>query len=150
MKKSDIGVCIVMYGICAFFLYMTLQLPEAARIYPLCVNAILAGLTTLQVLIMIRGALKEGITSGLEELADFLPRQFFTIFFMIVLYLILMPYLGFYIASALFMTSCLLFLRVNIWHMLIAEIAIFLLVYLAFTLFLEVRLPVGTLLEVLE
>ena len=150
MKKTDIGVCIAMYGICAFFLYMTLQLPESARIYPLCVNAILAGLTTLQVLIMIRGALKDGITSGLDELADFLPSQFFTLLAMIIIYLAVMPYLGFYFASMLFMTASLLFLRVNIWHMLIAEVVIFLLVYCAFTLFLEVRLPAGVLLEVLE
>ena len=149
MKKTDIGVCIVMYGVCAFFLYMTLQLPKAAQIYPLCVNALLAGLTTLHAVNMIRAAIREGVTSGLEDFADFMPVQFFTILIMIVLYLAVMPYIGFYFASMLFMTATLLFLRVNVWHMLIAEVVICLLVYCAFTLFLEVRLPAGSLLEVL-
>lgn len=147
MKKSDIGVCLAMYAVCAFFLYMTLQLPKAAQIYPLCVISLLAGLTTLHVVNMIRGAIREGVTSGLEDFKDFLPSQFFTLLFMIILYIALMPYLGFYVSSILFMTASLLFLRVKLWQIVLAEIAIFLLVYCAFTLFLEVRLPVGELVE---
>ena len=150
MKKTDIGVCLAMYGVCAFFLYMTLQLPKAAQIYPTCVIALLTGLTTLHVFNMIRGAIREGVTSGLEDFKDFLPSQFFTLLAMIVVYLAAMPYLGFYAASILFMTASLLFLRVKLWQIVLAEIAIFVLVYCAFTLFLEVRLPEGTLWEVLE
>ena len=145
MKKTDIGVCLVMYGVCAFFLYMTLQLPKAAQIYPLCVISLLAGLTTLHVINMIIGAIKNGVTSGLEDFKEFIPSQFFIIFAMIVIYLVLMPYLGFYISSIIFMSAVLIFLRVKLWQGLIAEIAILLLVYCAFTLFLEVRLPAGVL-----
>ena len=153
MKKTDIGVCLVMYGVCAFFLYMTLQLPQSAQIYPLCVNALLAALTTLHVINMIRGAIREGVTSGLDDFKDFLPKQFFTLLAMIIIYLAVMPYLGFYLASFLFMTASLLFLRVKLWQIVLAEIAIFVLVYCAFTLFLEVNLPEGEIwymLEVLE
>ena len=145
MKKTDIGVCAAMYAVCAFFLYMTLQLPEAAQIYPLCVIALLAALTTLHVFNMIRGAIREGVTSGLEYFKDFLPSQFFILFAMIVAYLILMPWLGFYLASVLFMSACLIFLRVKIWQGVLAEIVILALVYFAFSVFLEVRLPEGTL-----
>ena len=147
MKKSDIGVCLVMYGVCAFFLYMTLQLPQAAQIYPLCIIVLLAALTSLHVVNMIRGAIREGVTSGLEDFKDFLPSQFFTLLIMIILYIFAMPYLGFYLSSILFMTASLLFLRVKLWQIVLAEIAIFVLVYCAFTLFLEVRLPEGELLE---
>ena len=147
MKKSDIGVCLAMYAVCGFFLYMTLQLPKAAQIYPLCVIALLAALTSLHVIGMIRGALREGVTSGLESFKDFLPSQFFALLVMIMLYIAVMPYLGFYAASILFMTASLLFLRVKLWQIILAELAIFVLVYCAFTLFLEVRLPVGELLE---
>ncbi|MBQ9390085.1 MAG: tripartite tricarboxylate transporter TctB family protein [Synergistaceae bacterium] len=145
MKKSDIGVCLVMYGVCAFFLYMTLQLPKAAQIYPLCVIALLAGLTTLHVINMIIGALREGVTDGLENFRDFLPSQFFALFAMILIYIASMPYVGFYVSSILFMALSLLFLRVKIWQIVLSEIAVFVLVYCAFTLFLEVRLPSGTL-----
>lgn len=147
MKKSDIGVCLAMYGVCAFFLYMTLQLPKAAQIYPLCVISLLAALTSLHVFNMVRAAIREGVTSGLENFKDFLPSQFFILLVMIVLYIFIMPYLGFYVSSVLFMTASLLFLRVKIWQIVLAELAIFVLVYCAFTLFLEVRLPVGELLE---
>ena len=145
MKKTDIGVCAAMYAVCAFFLYMTLQLPEAAQIYPLCVIALLAALTTLHVFNMIRGAIREGVTSGIEDFKDFLPSQFFILFAMIITYLILMPWLGFYLASVLFMSACLIFLRVKIWQGVLAEIVILALVYFAFSVFLEVRLPEGTL-----
>ena len=145
MKKSDIGVCLVMYGVCAFFLYMTLQLPKAAQIYPLCVIALLAGLTTLHVINMIISALREGVTDGLENFRDFLPSQFFVLLAMILIYIASMPYAGFYVSSILFMALSLLFLRVKIWQIVLSEIAVFALVYCAFTLFLEVRLPSGTL-----
>ena len=145
MKKSDIGVCTVMYGVCAFFLYMTLQLPKSAQIYPLCVISLLAGLTTLHVINMIIGAVREGITNGLENFKNFIPSQFSIIFVMILVYIASMPYLGFYVSSALFMTASLIFLRVKIWQIIMSEAVIFLLVYCAFTLFLEVRLPSGTL-----
>lgn len=145
MKKSDIGVCTVMYGICAFFLYMTLQLPKSAQIYPLCVISLLAGLTTLHVINMIIGAVHEGITDGLENFKDFIPSQFSIIFVMVLLYIASMPYIGFYVSSVLFMTASLIFLRVKVWQIIMSEAVIFLLVYCAFTLFLEVRLPLGTL-----
>ena len=145
MKKTDIGVCIAMYSVCALFLYMTLQLKKAAQIYPLCIIALLAGLTTLHVINMIISAVRHGVTSGFEDFKDFIPSQFFTLFIMIVIYLAIMPYAGFYIASILFMTASLLFLRVKLWQIIFSEIAIFVLVYCAFTLFLEVKLPSGVL-----
>ena len=134
-----------MYVVCAFFLYMTLQLPKSAQIYPLCVISLLAGLTTLHVVNMIIGAVREGITDGLENFKDFIPSQFSIIFVMILLYIASMPYIGFYVSSALFMTASLIFLRVKMWQIIMSEAVIFLLVYCAFTLFLEVRLPSGTL-----
>ena len=134
-----------MYGVCAFFLYMTLQLPKSAQIYPLCVISLLAGLTTLHVINMIIGAVREGITDGLENFKDFIPSQFSIILVMILLYIASMPYIGFYVSSVLFMTAALIFLRVKIWQIIMSEAVIFLLVYCAFTLFLEVRLPSGTL-----
>ena len=147
MKKTDIGVCLAMYAICAFFLYMTLNLPKAAQIYPLCIIVLLAALTSLHVINMIRAAIREGVTSGFEDFKNFLPRQFFIIFAMIIIYLVIMPYAGFYISSILFMSATLLFLRVKLWQAVLAEIVIIALVYCAFTLFLEVRLPAGTLFD---
>ena len=151
MKKTDIGVCAVMYGVCLFFLSMTLSLPKAAQIYPLCIITLLAALTTLQAFNMFRASLRakrgrDKVTSGLEDFKDFLPKQFFTLFAMIVIYLVLMPYIGFYIASALFVAGSLVFMRVKWWQILLAAGLLLVLVYCAFTMFLGVRLPAGTLL----
>ena len=51
--------------------------------------------------------------SGLEDFKDFLPKQFFPILAMIVVYLVLMYFVGFYISTALFMVVSLLFLKVK-------------------------------------
>lgn len=145
MKKTDIGVVAFIYAVCALFLVMTLQLPQAAQTYPLFIIILLAALTTLYVAQMVRGAKKSGVTTGLEDFEGFLPKQFFPILGMVVLYLVIMYFAGFYIATLAFMVVCLLFLKVPKWQILLSTAVILALVYCAFTLFLKVRLPVGLL-----
>lgn len=145
MKKTDIGVVAFIYAVCALFLVMTLQLPKAAQTYPLFIIILLAALTTLYVVQMVRGAKKSGVTTGLEDFESFLPKQFFPILGMVVLYLVIMYFAGFYIATLAFMVVCLLFLKVPKWQILLSTAVILALVYCAFTLFLKVKLPVGLL-----
>ena len=122
MKKTDIGVVAFMYAICALFLVMTLRVVQ-----------------------MVRAAKKRGVTSGLEDFEGFLPKQFFPILGMVVLYLVIMYFAGFYIATLVFMAACLLFLKVPKWQILLSTAVILVLVYCAFTLFLKVKLPMGLL-----
>jgi ABC-type polysaccharide/polyol phosphate export permease len=145
VKKTDIGVVAFMYAVCAIFLVMTLQLKKAAQGYPLFCIALLAGLTTIYLVQMIKKAKKEGVTSGLEDFADFLPKQFFPVLVMVIVYLVLMYFTGFYISTVIFMAACLLFLKVPKLQAVITVVAIVALVYCAFTLFLKVKLPVGLL-----
>ena len=145
MKKTDIGVVVFIYAVCVLFLVMTLRLPAAAQTYPLFIIIMLAALTTLYVAQMLRAAKKSGVTSGLEDFEGFLPRQFFPILGMVVLYLVVMYFAGFYIATLVFMVVCLLFLKVPKWQILLSTAVILVLVYCAFTLFLKVKLPVGLL-----
>ena len=145
MKKTDIGVVAFIYAVCVLFLVMTLRLPAAAHTYPLFIIIMLAALTTLYVAQMLRAAKKSGVTSGLEDFEGFLPRQFFPILGMVVLYLVVMYFAGFYIATLVFMVVCLLFLKVPKWQILLSTAVILVLVYCAFTLFLKVKLPVGLL-----
>lgn len=135
-----------MYAIAALFFKMTLELKAAAQTYPLFIIGLLVFLTTLYVLQMIRGARKNGITSGLEDFEGFLPKQFIPIVAMIVLYLIVMYAVGFWISTLLFMMFCLCFLKVKLWQSVLSTAAILALVYCAFTLFLHVKLPSGILL----
>ena len=145
MKKTDIGVVAFIYAVSVLFLVMTLRLPAAAQTYPLFIIIMLAALTTLYVAQMLRAAKKSGVTSGLEDFEGFLPRQFFPILGMVVLYLVVMYFAGFYIATLVFMVVCLLFLKVPKWQILLSTAVILVLVYCAFTLFLKVKLPVGLL-----
>ena len=145
MKKTDIGVVAFIYAVCVLFLVMTLRLPAAAQTYPLFIIILLAALTTLYVVQMVRGAKKNGVTTGLEDFEGFLPKQFFPILAMVVLYLVVMYFAGFYIATLVFMVVCLLFLKVPKWQILLSTAVILVLVYCAFTLFLKVKLPVGLL-----
>ena len=145
MKKTDIGVVAFMYAVCALFLVMTLQLPKAAQTYPLFIIALLAALTTLYVAQMVRAAKRSGVTTGLEDFEGFLPKQFFPVLGMVILYLVMMYFTGFYISTLVFMVICLLFLKVPKLQILLTTAVILVLVYCAFTLFLKVKLPVGLL-----
>ncbi len=145
MKKTDIGVVAFIYAVCLLFLIMTLQLPSAAQTYPMFIIILLAALTTLYVLQMAVGAKRRGVTSGLEDFEGFLPRQFFPVLGMVIVYLVIMYFAGFYIATLLFMAACLLFLKVPKWQILLSTGVILALVYCAFTLFLKVKLPMGLL-----
>ena len=145
MKKTDIGVVAFIYAVCLLFLIMTLQLPSAAQTYPLFIIILLAALTTLYELQMAVGAKRRGVTSGLEDFEGFLPRQFFPVLGMVIVYLVIMYFAGFYIATLLFMAACLLFLKVPKWQILLSTGVILALVYCAFTLFLKVKLPMGLL-----
>ena len=76
MKKTDIGVVGFMYAVCAFFFLMSRDLKKGARIYPLCIIAILFLLTTGYVVEMLFAAKKNGVTSGIPEIFEgFQPKQ---------------------------------------------------------------------------
>ena len=77
MKKTDIGVVGFMYAVCAFFFLMSRDLKKGARIYPLCIIAILFLLTTGYVVEMLFAAKKNGVTIGIPEIFEgFQPKQF--------------------------------------------------------------------------
>lgn len=146
MKKTDIGVVVVMYAVCAFFYSQTIQLKEESQTYPLFTIALLFGLTTLYLVQMVVAAKRHGVESGADEIfADFQPKQFFVCLISVISYLVLIYFLGFYISTCLFLVVLLLFLKVPVKHSVIVLIALNLLIYLAFSKFLGVKLPTGIL-----
>ena len=148
MKKTDIGVVATMYAICIAFYIFTLKLKPASQTYPKFCIFLLGGLTTLYLIKMLYQAKKYGVESGVKEVFDgFLSKQFYPVFFAAIGYLILMNYLGFYISTIIFMTVVLLYLKVPKKYTVITVIAIIVLIYCAFTLFLGVKLPAGKLLK---
>ena len=95
---------------------------------------------------MILNARRFVVESGVDTVfADFKPVQFIVSVALILVYFFLMKDVGFFVSTTLFMLACLLFLRVPILATVISIVSIDLLIYLAFVLFLGVRLPAGIL-----
>ena len=151
MKKTDIGVVAFMYVVCAYFYSETIKLKADSQTYPKFTIILLFGLTTLYLVEMIIAAKKHGVESGVDEVfKDFVPRQFFVCLCATILYLVCIHFLGFYIATVLFMLAVLLYLRVPLPATAIAIVVIMALIYFAFGKFLGVRLPVGTVIKALR
>lgn len=146
MQKTDIGVVAFMYAVCALFFYMNCQLKKESQTYPTFTILLLFALTTLYLVQMLFKARKFGVESGADKIfGDFQPKQFFICLALVIGYLVLMYYLGFYTSTVAFMIVTLLFLRVPIPQLLISVTSITLLCYLAFSLFLGVKMPTGLL-----
>ena len=151
MKKTDIGVVAFMYAVCGYFYSQTLQLKADSQTYPKFTIILLFGLTTLYLVEMIIAAKRHGVESGVDEVfKDFVPAQFFVCLCAAILYLVCIHFLGFYIATVLFMAAVLLYLRVPPLAALISVAVIIALIYFAFGKFLGVRLPMGTVIKALR
>lgn len=146
MKKTDIGVVVFMYAVCAFFYVHMLDLHPNSQTYPRFTIVLLFGLTTLYLLQMLMNARKHGVESGVDKVFDgFQIVQFFVCLVLVIVYLLMMKFLGFFVATIVFMIAALLYLGVPKVHTAIAVVAINLLVYFAFVQFLGVKLPAGLL-----
>ena len=60
MKKTDIGVVGFMYAVCAFFYVYSFDLKKGSEVYPLFTIALLFGLTTsiVHIILVARGERK--------------------------------------------------------------------------------------------
>ena len=146
MKKTDIGVVAFMYAVCAFFYAYSFSLSESSKSYPLFTIVLLFGLTTLYLVQMILAAKKYGVESGADSVfAGFKPKQFILSVVLTLAYVFLVDVLGFFTATTLFMIASFVYLKVPVLHSVIALVSMDLLIYLAFVLFLGVRLPAGIL-----
>lgn len=146
MKKTDIGVVVFMYAVCAFFYANSFKLAKGSETYPLFTIALLFFLTTLYLIQMIIAAKKFGVESGADEVFEgFKPKQFFVSLGLTILYFFMMKYLGFFTATIIFMAASLLYLKVPLLASAITLVAINLLIYFAFVKFLGVKLPSGLL-----
>ena len=151
MKWTDVGVVAFMYIVCGYFFYKMVHLPEEIQSYPRFVIILLFGLTTLYLVQMLLAAFKNGTESGVDKVfKDFQAKQFFVSLIAVIIYVVLINFLGFYIATALFLIGLLLYLKVPYLHTAIAVVAILALVYFAFGMFLGVKLPKGLLLKMLK
>ncbi len=148
MKKSDISVIVFVYLICLFFYVFLLDLPAEAQTYPLCLISGLALLNTLFMginLIKVKG---HGIENDLHEVFDgFLKKQFFTVFVASIVYIFCVYTIGFYITSIIYLILVMSLLKVPLKNSIITVGVLGLVIYLVFSLFLKVPLPMGVIFE---
>ena len=146
MKKTDIGVVAFMYAVCAFFYVYSYQLSDSSKSYPRFTIVLLFGLTTLYLVQMVISARRFGVESGVDEIfAGFQPKQFFVSVALVVVYFFMMKYLGFFSATTIYLIAALAYLRVPVVHSVITVVGVDVMIYLAFVLFLGVKLPKGLL-----
>jgi len=142
MKKSDIPVVCIIYAIAIAFLIMTLQLPEAAQVYPM---VLISALILVNTLYLIRTFLQD---HHIEDdypiiFKGFLSFQFFGVFISIVAYLVLMYFFGYYVSTVLYLAGSLLFLKVPMKFNLMTVVVMVIMVAVVFSYFLKVPLPEG-------
>ena len=141
MRKTDIGVVAFMYLVCAYFYSQTVTFKADSQTYPKFTIVLLFGLTTLYLIQMIMNAVKNGTESGKEDFKGFQAKQFFVCLVLSLLYILAVINIGFYVSTAVFLVASLYFLKVKPLYIAIATVALLLLIYGAFTLFLRVQLP---------
>ena len=147
MKKSDIPVVCIIYAIAIAFLIMTLNLPEAAQVYPM---VLITALIFVNTLYLIRTFLKYRQDHRIENdypivFNGFLFKQFFGVFLSIIVYLVLMYFCGYYISTVLYLAGSLLFLKVPVRYNLMTIVVMIIMVAVVFSYFLKVPLPTGIL-----
>lgn len=149
MKKSELYVIVFMLCFCAFFAYETLQLPIAAQRYPLFVIGMLGVLTIIKFINMFLASAqsKRVVDDSSKVWEGFLSKQFFTVFIASVVFFVLMYFIGFYLASLLYLAYSLHYFKIPVKYSAITIVAMLVIVYAVFTEFLNVPLPMGELLE---
>ncbi|MBQ2895548.1 MAG: tripartite tricarboxylate transporter TctB family protein [Oscillospiraceae bacterium] len=146
MKKTDIGVVAFMYAVCAFFYVYSFDLSDSSKSYPRFTIMLLFGLTTLYLIQMVIKARKYGVESGVDEIFEgFQVKQFFVSLALVIVYFLMMKYLGFFSATIIYLVAALVYLRVPVLHSVITVVGVNVMIYLAFVMFLGVKLPKGLL-----
>lgn len=149
MKKSELCVVAFMLVFSAYFAYETLQLPDKAQHYPLFVIGLLIFLTILKLIAMYLASGKDKKIVNDSDMVwlDFQKKQFFTVFIASILFFAIMHFIGFYLASLVYLIYCLRYFRISLKHSAITIIAMLVVVYAVFSGFLNVPLPAGELLQ---
>ncbi|MBQ7457505.1 MAG: tripartite tricarboxylate transporter TctB family protein [Desulfovibrio sp.] len=146
MKQSDVCVVLFFYVLCLVFYVLIGDLPEEAQTYPMTIVGCLALLNTFFAFQHVKRFLTEGLLDDFPAIfSGFQTKQFFGAVLLCLGFVVLLPLAGFYVASLVFLVSCLLFLHVPKLHLLLTILVLAGLIYVVFTLFLKVPLPMGIL-----
>lgn len=140
MKKLDLLLGGILVAVAGIFYYLTFQLPENSRIYPLFVITLLLFLTVIHIIISLRKKEDPGEKSGFEE---FLPKQFYTVLGLSGLYVALINIIGYISSTFIYITATLIALKTDKKVSLAISIGVSAAIYVLFKILLRVPLPKG-------
>lgn len=112
-----------------------------------------AGTMLLSALFILRDAIARGVSAvavGSESSMQILPRQVLIVTVLLVVYVLVMPTLGFLLDSGLFLFACITLLwKKPWWQTLLVTLVSLVTIHIIFRIVFQVILPQGTLVEAL-
>lgn len=148
--KPDCIFGIVILMVCAILLPSTFQLPSGvgpnlgSAFFP---RLIMAGMSLLAIILIARGWKIQVDPADVRDTPASFLRPL-ALFGCMVAYVLVMPLLGYYLATAVCLAACLFLFRTSNWSLNLATIAGFLLfVFVVFDLILSVLLPRSSLIS---
>jgi len=143
-----IATAAVLGGGAAYFLIMSTEIPEQARLYPqIFLLATLGGSVALAIQAVVQGW-RARVTGGGEvgasaEAAHDPDRPGWPLYPVLVLYVLVLDLLGFVVSTILFLTGVLLWLRVPARQSIPLALTGVLLIFMVFRTAMYVSLPAG-------
>lgn len=141
MRKTDLTLGAILFGICMFFYYMISKLPPKATIYPIFVTSLLLVLTLIHIGITYRK--KQD-----EEKNPFIGIEKKQLFFVIIssgLYVVMISLLGYVTSTFLYVLVVLIGFNIKKSNSILISVGFTGFIYILFKMILNVPLPTGLL-----
>ncbi|MDO4800127.1 MAG: tripartite tricarboxylate transporter TctB family protein [Bacillota bacterium] len=139
MRKQDLILSILLICFCGLFYYLTLQLPQAAMIYPLLVISILLVLTLIQLFVTYFNKKSEK-SKAFEKLEW---KQMGIVLLNSFIYIMLINVIGYVVSTLIYVLITLLFLKVSKKLSVMVSVGFVAALYVLFQILLKVPLPKG-------
>lgn len=140
MKNTDrvVGLCFI--AIAIVFYFSTVNLPVESQGYP---RFLIAIMTFLAILLLIKSFISNTGKTWTELFEHIRWKRFLTVFVVSLLYLVIMNFLGYFMATILYFIVMLITLKASRFTLLVTTPIFILGIFVIFRLFLKVPLPNG-------
>lgn len=138
-KNKELISIVFMYVICGFFFFGAGDFKGDAGLFPKLLSGLVAFLNTINLFIVFKNGVPE--KKRKEERTN---RKLLIITLLCVIYVVIIGYLGFIIASIMFLLASFYLLDVeNKKRAVMVALLTVALIYICFSILLQVRVPIG-------
>lgn len=139
MKKVDLSLSAILLVVCGIFYFMISKLPKEASMYPIFVTTILAVLTLIQ---GVQSYVKKD-DEGKNPFNNIEWKQLLFVVVACAIYIALINLIGYFVASAVYVLTVLVGLKVNRKQSVIVSLGFCIFIFVVFKVMLKVPLPKG-------